>query len=572
MSRAAWLRISIIVLAMAVLSTSGCTSLSSYVRNGFKVGPNPCVPKGPTARRWIDDADIRVRADSVDIHQWWTVFQDPTLDSLVAEASSQNLSLREASFRVLEARAQLGISQGNLFPQTQGAYGSFQRIGASQVASDWPGTQFFDRWNAGFNLSWELDFWGRMRRAILAAEDTLEASAANYDQVLVTLLGDVATNYVQIRTIQERIELVRSNADLQRRILTIADRRFKAGKKNALDSHQARSTLAQTESQIPALKIELRQACNRLCILLGIPPRDIEQEFGPGPIPSAPSTVVIGIPAELLRRRPDVRRAELQAASQGQQIGIAEAQLYPMFSINGSLGYQANDFPDLFTSPALNSSIGPQFQWSILNYGRIRNNMRAQDAKFWALVAVYQNTVLKANAEVEDGLVAFLRSQERAQLLDHSVTSDQKAVDIVFKEYRVGASDFNRVALIEQNLVQQQDLQAKSHGDIALGLIQVYRALGGGWQMPPQSRRQSPAAPLPPTTDRHEEIPAPSPDPAHSSATPPREHSEWKMPLPPEPTNLKTGSRSIPNPKQKSKSVAAIRPQQEAGLAEASSF
>ncbi len=546
MSRAAWLRISVIILAMAVLSTSGCTSLSTYIHNKFKVGPDPCVPKGPTAQRWIDEADIRVRADSVDIHQWWTVFQDPTLDNLIAEASNQNLSLKEASYRVLEARAQLGISQGSLFPQTQGAYGSFQRIGASQVASDWPGTQFFDRWNAGFNLSWELDFWGRLRRAILAAEDTLEASAANYDQVLVTLLGDVATNYVQIRSVQERIELVRSNADLQRRILTIADRRLKAGKINALDSHQARSTLAQTEAQIPALKIELRQACNRLCILLGIPPRDIEQEFGPGPIPSAPSTVVIGIPAELLRRRPDVRRAELQAASQGQQIGIAEAQLYPIFSINGSLGYQSNNFPDLFTSPALNSTVGPQFQWSILNYGRIRNNMRAQDAKFWALVALYQNTVLKANAEVEDGLVSFLRSQERAQLLDQSVSNNQKAVDIVFKEYRVGTSDFNRVALIEQNLVQQQDLQARAHGDIALGLIQVYRALGGGWKMSPQNRQPRPTAPLPPGTERHEEIPAPSPDPAHTSITAPQERSEWKMPTPPESTNPKTSRRLTP--------------------------
>jgi len=544
MSRAAWLRISVIVLAMAVLSTSGCTSLSTYLHNNFKVGPDPCVPKGPTAKRWIDEADVRVRADSVDIHQWWTVFQDPALDSLIADASSQNLSLKEAAYRVLEARAQLGISQGNLFPQTQGAYGSYQRIASSQVASDWPGTQYFDRWNAGFNLSWELDFWGRLRRAILAAEDTLEASAANYDQVLVTLLGDVATNYVQIRTIQERIELVRSNADLQRRILTIADRRLKAGKKNALDSHQARSTLAQTEAQIPALRIELRQAVNRLCILLGIPPRDIEQELGPGPIPSAPSTVVIGIPAELLRRRPDVRRAELQAASQGQQIGIAEAQLYPIFSINGTLGYQSNNVPDLFTSAALNSSVGPQFQWSILNYGRIRNNMRAQDAKFWALVAVYQNTVLKANAEVEDGLVAFLQSQEKAKLMDQSVTNDQKAVDIVFKEYRVGTSDFNRVALIEQNLVQQQDLQAKAHGDIAQGLIQVYRALGGGWKMSPQSRQPRPAAPLPPSADHHEEIPAPSPDPTQPTTMTPQGSLEWKMPTPPESTNSKTTKRS----------------------------
>jgi NodT family efflux transporter outer membrane factor (OMF) lipoprotein len=523
----------LVLLTLAVgLAIGGCTSPREYLRNGFKVGPNAAVPGGPTAEHWIDAADRRLQGDAGDLHRWWTVFQDPVLDSLIACAANQNLSLREASYRVLETRAQLGIAQGNLFPQSQNAYGAYQRISASQAANDWPGTQFFDRWNFGFNLSWELDFWGRMRRAITAAEGTLEASAAQYDQVMVTLLGDVASNYVQIRTIQEQIKLVRSNVELQQRILNIADRRFKAGKKNELDSHQARSTLAETESQIPLLKIKLRQAGNRLCILLGMPPRDIETELSPGPIPSAPQAVVIGIPAELLRRRPDVRRAERQAASQAEQIGIAEAQLYPIFAINGTLGYQATNFPDLLTSSAFNSTIGPQFQWNILNYGRIRNNMRAQEAKFWSMVAVYQNTVLTANAEVEDGLVAFLRSQERSQLLDTSVASNQKAVDIVFKEYRVGSVDFNRVALIEQNLVQQQDLQARSHGDIAQGLIQVYRALGGGWQIAPQPRPAWPIAPLPPPPHPGEVIPSPPPEALNRLDQPSSTQPRWKMPMP----------------------------------------
>ena len=206
----------------------------------------------------------------------------------------------------------------------------------------------------------------------------------------------------------------------------------------------------------------------------------------------------MGIPADLLRRRPDVRRALFQAASQGEQIGIAEADLYPFLGINGTLGYQANNLPQFLASPSLNSSIGPVFQWNILNYGRIDNNVRLQDARFWALATVYQNTVLKAAAEVEDGLVAFLQAQERSKLLDSSVTNAQKAVDIVFKEYRVGKVDFNRVALIEQNLVQQQDLQAQSHGEISQGLIEVYRALGGGWEtpaaggQPPRSNRPWP--------------------------------------------------------------------------------
>ena len=499
MDRAIRFRLRALITAALLLAVSGCTSPSEYIRNGFKVGPSPCVPEGSTASKWIDDDDIRVRGECAELNQWWTVFQDPTLDRLIANASSQNLTLREAGFRVLEARAQLWMAKGNIFPQAQNAFGSYQRGASSEAANTAPGiaNQFFNQYNFGFGLAWELDFWGRFRRAVDAADHTLEASCANYDDVLVTLLGDVATNYVQVRTIQHRIRLVQSNVDLQDRILKIAERRFKAGRKNELDSHQARSNLAQTESQVPKLKVELRQACNRLCVLLGMPPSDLEKEIGAGSIPTAPSVVAVGIPAELLRRRPDVRRAEHLAAAQGERIGIAEADLYPMFFVTGTLGWQAAELPELFTSSGLNGSVGPAFQWNILNYGRIRNNMRQQDAKFWALVANYQNVVLKANAEVEDGLVAFLRAQERAKLLDTSVASAHQAVDIVVKEYQGGSSDFNRVTLIEQNMVQQQDLQAQSYGEIAQGLIQVYRALGGGWQVGPSSANAAPTAPMP---------------------------------------------------------------------------
>ena len=515
MGRAVCVRVNLLIAIAILVAVGGCTSPRDYIKNGFKVGPSPGVPEGSTASHWIDDADVRVHEDCAELGQWWTVFQDPTLDRLIANASSQNLTLREAGFRVLEARTQLWIAQGNLFPQTQTAFGSYQRGASSEAANTAPGiaSQFFDQWNFGFGLAWELDFWGRFRRAIASAENSVEASCANYDDVLVTLLGDVATNYVQVRTLQQRIQLMRENVDLQDRILNIADKRFKAGRKNELDLHQARSNQTQTQSQIPQLQIALRQACNRLCVLLGMPPSDLEKELGPGPIPTAPSVVAIGIPAELLRRRPDVRRAERLALAQGERIGMAEAELYPAFFISGTLGWQAENLPELFTSSGLNSSVGPAFQWNILNYGRIRNNMRLQDAKFWTLVTSYQNTVLRANAEVEDGLVAFLRAQERAKLLDTSVASSQRAVDIVVKEYQGGASDFNRLTLIEQNLVQQQDLQAQAHGEIAQGLIQVYRALGGGWQVGATAAQPMPVAPMPKTTIPNESIPMPSESP-----------------------------------------------------------
>jgi NodT family efflux transporter outer membrane factor (OMF) lipoprotein len=518
MDRVTWLRVEALIVAAMFLSVSGCTCPDAYIRNCFKVGPNPCVPAGATAPNWIDEGDVRAREDCAQVEQWWTVFQDPVLDQLIVNAYSQNLSLREAGFRVLEARAQLRITGGNLFPQSQTAFGAYQRGAASLVTNDSSGVdnQFFNDSALGFNLSWELDFWGRFRRAVTAAEHSLQASCANYNQVLVTLLGDVASNYVQVRTLQQRIEYVRLNVELQKSVLDVAEKHLKAGRENAaLECHQARSTLAQTESQIPQLKVAMRQACDRLCILLGRPPIALERELGVSPIPAVPATVAIGIPAELLRRRPDVQRAERLAFAQGERIGIAEAELYPAFAINGTVGVESENVSQLFTSRALTGNVGPVFQWNILNYGRIRNNMRMQDARFQALVAAYQETVLRANAEAEDGLATFLRAQERTVMLDNSVASARQAADLITKQHRGGkAGIFNQMMLIEQNLVQQQDLQAQSHGEIAQGLIQVYRALGGGWQVPPgmtvMSEATANAAPAEPPTEvalRQDQLP-----------------------------------------------------------------
>lgn len=541
MSRTAWFRPDVLIVAALVLSITGCTSPVDYVKNGFKVGPNACVPQGPTATRWIDDADVRVQQENVDLNRWWEVFQDPNLDQFIVSASRQNLSLREACFRVLEARAQLGITRGEIFPQQQSAAGGYQRWAISQEAGSAPGysSQFFDQWNFGFNLSWELDLWGRLRRAVTAAEHTLDASCANYDDVLVTLLGDVASNYVHVRTLQDRIRLAWENVKLQKELVRVAERRFKVGsiRAHAVDVPQSRSSLAQTEAQIPQLSIELRQACDRLCVLMGIPPTDLDKQLGLGPIPTAPTAVAIGIPADLLRRRPDVRRAEHDALAQGERIGIAQADLYPAFFINGSLGYSAENVPQLFNSSSLSGVVGPAFQWNILNYGRIRNNVRAQDARFQAMVAAYQNTVLRANAEVEDGLVSFYRAQDRTQALDRSVASAKEAVDIGLKEFSAGKVDYNQVAVIEQNKVQQEDLQALAHGEIAQGLIRVYRALGGGWQLPPttvaevaqssatmpapQASTAAPSAPLPPAETATAPLP-PAPRPAKELPPPPK--------------------------------------------------
>ena len=310
----------------------------------------------------------------------------------------------------------------------------------------------------------------------------LDASVEGYDDTLVTLLGDVATNYVQMRSSRahrirpgERAIAARDAADHRAR--------FQGGTTSQLDVYQARSTLEQTQAQISEFEISLRQTTNLLCILLGIPPEELQGKLGPAPIPTAPPEVAIGIPADLLRRRPDIRRAERLAAAQSAQIGVAEADFYPAISINGTIGGVAERFPDLFRSTALNGNVGPSFQWNILNYGRIRNNVRLQDAKFQEAVAAYQQTVLGAAREVENGLVTFLRAQQRTKYQTASVNDAEQAVKIVLAQYRAGAVDFTRVSQLEQALVQQQDVLTQARGEIAAGLIQVYKALGGGWQI-----------------------------------------------------------------------------------------
>ena len=264
--------------AAVLLCCCGCMGPLEYIRNGFKVGPNYGPPPTPVAEHWIDASDIRAQAGE-DLSRWWTVFNDATLNRLVATAYGQNLSLREAGFRVLQARAQRAIAVGELFPQQQDAFGSYSREAMSKNAALFaPPKQFFDQWNLGFNLAWELDFWGRFRRAVAAADAQLDASVEDYDEVLVTLLGDVAANYVQIRTLQERIRLLRHNVELQRWVLNLFQQRLRGGfRATKLDVDQAVSNLEQVEAQIPELEIQLRLATDRLSILLGIPPLETKE-------------------------------------------------------------------------------------------------------------------------------------------------------------------------------------------------------------------------------------------------------------------------------------------------------
>jgi outer membrane protein TolC len=563
-----WSRFTALIATLVVaVAAGGCTSFRDYFGHGLKVGPNYCQPDAPVSEHWIDDSEVHACDSPEILSHWWTIFNDPKLNELVQCAYRQNLTLRQAGCRILQARATRDIAIGKLFPQQQIMRGSYARNAAAVGARSSEGfgiERYSDSWSYGFNLNWELDFWGRFRRAIASTEASLEASMADYDFVLVTLLGDVATNYLTIRTSEVRIALLRVNAKLQEKVVTgYLQPRVDVGETERLDLEQAISLLKQTEAGIPQLEVTKRQAENALCVLLGMPTVDLtkmledeqlklwetslmrmleaEQSVTGArlkkmlrtvPIPSPPQDpdwkLIVDIPANLVRRRPDVRKAERQAAAQAEQIGIAETDLYPAFYINGNFGYAAENFPDLFRNTAFNGSLGPSFQWNLLNYGRIVNNVHYQDAKFQELVLVYQNTVLQANQEVENGLVTFLRSQQRSNLLRESAIAAEEARRIALKQYKeggvpnkAGTGDFNRYATIEQNLVTQMDALAQARGQIAQGLIQVYRALGGGWEIGLGEGQEQPPLPdlnaapngSPPEAPPHlEAVPAPIPD------------------------------------------------------------
>jgi NodT family efflux transporter outer membrane factor (OMF) lipoprotein len=472
-----------LAMSLVFLFNSGCTSVGDYVRNGFKVGPNYQQPPAPVANDWIDSKAKGVSVVSKDLKEWWTEFKDPALNSLVAEAYQQNLSLRSAGARILAARAQRNIAAGNLFPQVQQAFGDHNHNQLSANVANPANKRFFNDTAVGANLSWELDFWGRFRRGVEAADADLDASIENYDDALVLLISEVASTYVQVRVFQQRLKYVEGNIVTQTDLVKKAEERLKEGAERLIGQAQMRSNLTNTLALREQLEIGLRQANNQLCVLLGAPVRDLLPELGDGGIPWTPPEAGVGMPADLLRRRPDLRRAERLVAAQSARIGIATANLYPRISLVGALGYEAQNFSDLFTSNSLIGTIGPSVRWDVLNYGRLVNGIRVQDAIFQTAAVDYQNAALQAGREVEDGIVLFLRSQLRTKQLNKSAEEAKIAMDEAVKLSAIVKTDLTTVFVTSNFLVTQQDQLALSRGDIALGLIQIYKALGGGWEI-----------------------------------------------------------------------------------------
>ena len=382
------------------------------------------------------------------------------------------------------------------------------------------GGAFYNDWQLGAGLAWELDFWGRFRRGIEAADANLDRSVENYDDALVTLISEVAQSYTEVRIAEQRLAYARQNVDIQRGSLRLAEERLRHGATTRLDVTQALSNVAQTEAAVPALEATRRQSVNLLCILLGTPPQNLDEMLSArSGIPAAPVTVAVGIPAELLRRRPDVRRAEREVAAQSALIGVAQSELYPHFSISGNIYLDAKRFEDLFSGDSVAGAVGPAFRWDILNYGRLVNGVRVQEARFQQLAVQYQNTVLQANAEAENAIVGFLKAQQRVKWLTQSADAARESVDLVSQQYREGTVDFNRVFSNQEQLTQQQDQLAVAQGAVDQNLIRLYKALGGGWQIrldnPPAEMVAAAEQPAPAA------VTAPAPEPTLAPEPPP---------------------------------------------------
>jgi NodT family efflux transporter outer membrane factor (OMF) lipoprotein len=454
------------------------------------VGPHYTQPVPNINKSWSQTGSPQVSTESVADSAWWKAFNDPTLERLIQLAYSQNLPLRVAGLRIMEARAVLGIAIGNQYPQQQRAFASVQGNGLSEnTANKPPG---FERHYAdevvGFDASWEADFWGKYRKAVKAQKAEYIGSVDNYQNALVSLSAEVARTYVVIRTFEELIELASQNVKIQEESLRIANVRFSNGATSELDVSQARTLLQTTQASIPQLEISLAQSQNALSTLLGQPTgsiRDLLQ--GPQVIPAVPAQVTVGIPGEMLRRRPDIRNAELVAMAQSERIGIAKAELYPHFAISGSFGLHAtqsgSESFNLFSPSSLIFLVGPQLNWNFLSYGRIKNQVRVEDARFQQAIVTYQDSVLKASQEVEDGIVGYLKTLEATSFQQDAVTAARRSVELSSLQYLEGAVDYQRLLDAERSQLQQQENLINLHSTAATDVISLYKALGGGWEM-----------------------------------------------------------------------------------------
>jgi len=467
-------RYSLIFFYMSFIPALLCIS-------GCAVGPDYIRPEIKIPETWHQQQGQDMKPGSAGGYAWWEQLNDTLLNDLMRQAMEKNHDLKIAFDRINESRAMLGVASGRRFPELD-AQGSAirSRLSEDYIVPSFDGRRTDYNYGAGFDVLWELDLWGRISRMIQSAGAGLDASVEAWRGVMVVLQSEVAFAYVELRTLQARLHYARANADIQLKTMNLAQDRFKAEIAPELDTQQASLNLALTRSVIPLFEMRIEQMMNRLGVLTGMHAGSLHAGLAqPLPIPQSAQPLPVCLPADMLRQRPDVRRAERELAAQAARIGVATADLYPSFTLGGTFGFVAT--MDLLDAAHRSWSFGPQLRWNLFNGLRTRSLIQAEEARTRQALNSYEQTVLSAVEEVENALAAYVYEKERNEFLEQTVQSAQKSVELVRSMYLNGLTDFQNLHDMEKMLFQQQDRLAESQGLITQHRIAVYKALGAGW-------------------------------------------------------------------------------------------
>ena len=464
--------------------------ISTLLLAGCAVGPNYKRPQVAVPRQWTVTAARGTAATPIEKDDWWSSFQDPELNSLVERSANQNLDLKLALERVQEARAARGIAKSGFFPLVDAAV-SGTRNRQRVIAPVAPGSVHiapveFNNFQGDLAASWELDVFGGIRRGVQAASADVTAAEENHRDVLVMLLGDVGQVYAQLRGFQRRLEIANENITTQQDTLNLTAAREKAGLATELDVSRAAAQLESTRAAVPSLLSGIDVSVHRLSVLLGQEPSSLRSELEkPSAIPSAGPDVEVGLPSDLLERRPDIRRAEAQLAAATARIGEAKGDLFPRFVLTGTAGRQATQIQNLTLGAGNFYGVGPGITLPLFTAGRIRSNIAVQTARQRGAVISYDSAILKALEEVQDALITYSQEQERRDRLNQAVQQSQLAVDLAKEQYTGGLADFLSVLDAQGQLYASEDQLVQSQISVTTNLIELYRALGGGWNAAP---------------------------------------------------------------------------------------
>lgn len=451
-------------------------------------GPDYRQPQTQLPANWSIAETGGPSAKTADINRWWTVFNDPVLTELIGKAQAGNRDLYQAEARLREARARRQLAKANLLP-TSSLTASASQSGGSEAAG---GGATSELYSTSLDASWEIDIFGKKRRAIEAAEATMQAAQEDLRDVLVSLCAEVALNYVDVRSYQTRLKITEDNLAAQNETYDITRWRYQAGLTTQLDVDQAKLTMENTRAGIPSLRSTLEQAKHRLALLLGQQPDALKRLLAASArIPAASAEIGVGIPADLLRRRPDVRRAERKLASQTAQIGVAEAARYPDFTLSGSIGLESLAYANLYSAGAKAFQVAANAAWTLLDAGRIRSNINIQNALQEQALGLYQSTLLTALRDVENALTAYSEERKRRDALNAAVEAGISALALADAQYISGLLDFQRVLDSQRSLLSAQTQLAASESEVAADIVRLYKALGGGWHANNNSEQAS---------------------------------------------------------------------------------